>query len=750
MKKYLILDENYYLISQEVITDFKVDVIKKTNHVFIVDVSGSMYHDLPLIRKQLKNKLSNLMNDGDTITIIWFSGNGESGILKEEVEVKSLKTLTDLHNAIDKWLVPVGLTAFLKPLELTKEVIERIRINRPDSVFSLIFLTDGYNNDCPWNEVTKTLKGLENDLAASTFVEYGYYADTKKLTEMASLVGGEKISTSDFDEFEPVFETKISSSLKSNKKISVAIEDPYLYDFAFTVNDNGSVLLYNIPEDGNVLVPENTNELYFFSDKEIGEVNQDKIPEKEQSLYAAIYLLSDKLMNFEAEKVFYALGDNYYYRQLINAYGKQKLNVFKNAIKSCIVDQSKRFPEGVSKIQSISDDAYCLMNLFEDLGETSDVLFYPNHPDFEYNRIGRKKIARGSELSEEDKKRLSEARNIIEATEILNELKDKNIDIKFEASDPNRGYPITDLVWNSERANLSVRIRIDGKATLPDNKFDLNEVATYKYNTFTIIKDGILNVDKLPISCHKKTKELLDNKGISYVSSDAQTATIDLSSLPIINRKMVKSISAIDLAEQEWELVKLQAENKVYKFYKNELFPKKSEKFAELVGEEAAEWLKEIGITDYNGFTPKTDFEESPDSYMSVNLKTKIKGLSSLPKVEAVLDKIRQNKPLKISEWIMSGPIKNYLHQLDSEIYKSLDKKNQEDILKNYLTKKTNELNVNKRKAMQKVAEIKFALILSKRWFCEFKSFDDNKLDLELDGQKLNFTFDLCEKEVKI
>lgn len=761
MKKHIKLSDDYYLVSQEVATNTVVDVVKKTNHVFIVDVSGSMYYDLPLIRKQLKNKLSNLMNEGDTITIIWFSGNGESGILKEEVEVKSLKTLTDFHNAIDKWLVPVGLTAFLKPLELTKEVIERIKINRPDSVFSLIFLTDGYNNDCPWNEVIKTLKGLENDLAASTFVEYGYYADTKKLTEMASLVGGEKISTGDFDEFEPVFETKISSGLKSSKKISVTIKDRYLYDFAFTVNDDGSVLLYNIPKDGSVLVPENTNELYFFSDKEIGEVNQDKIPEKEQSLYAAIYLLSDKLMNFEAEKVFYALGDNYYYRQLMNAYGKQKLNAFKNAIKSCVVDQSKRFPEGVSKIQPVSDDAYCLMNLFEDLAETPDVLFYPNHPDFKYNRIGRKKIARGSELSEEDKRRLSEARNIVEATEILNELKDKNIDIKFEASEPNRGYPISDLVWNSERANLSVRVKIDGKVILPDNKFDLKEVATYKYNTFTIIKDGILNIDKLPISCQKKTEDLLNNNGISYELSDnydakinkntyAQTATIDLSSLPIINRKMVKSISAIDLAEQEWELVKLQAENKVYKFYKNELFPKKSEKFAELVGEEAAEWLKEIGITDYNGFAPKTDFEESADSYMSVNLKTKIKGLSSLPKVEAVLDKIRQNKPLKISEWVMSGPIKNYLHQLDSEMYKSLDKDKQEEVLKKYLTKKTDELNVNKRKAMQKVAEIKFALILSKRWFCEFKSFDDNKLDLELDGQKLNFTFDLSEKEVKI
>jgi len=32
----------------------------------------------------------------------------------------------------------------------------------------------------------------------------------------------------------------------------------------------------------------------------------------------------------------------------------------------------------------------------------------------------------------------------------------------------------------------------------------------------------------------------------------------------------------------------------------------------------------------------------------------------------------------------------------------------------------------------------------------EFKSFDENKLSLNLDGKDLDFTFDLSEKEVKV
>jgi len=364
MKKNVKLSENYYLTTREINSNVTVEVAKKTNHIFVVDVSGSMYHELPLIRTQLKNKLSNLMKEGDTISIVWFSGNRDAGILKEEVEVKSLKTLSDLNDAIDKWLRPVGLTAFLKPLQLVKDLIGRIKTNRPDSVFSMIFLTDGYNNDCPWNEVISTLKTLENDIASSTFVEYGYYADTQKLTQMASVLGGEKISCDGFDDFEPMFDAKISTSARGGKKTVVEITDKYLYDFAFSASD-GSVLLYNIV-DGKIMVGGDVKEVHFFSPTAVGV--DAGTSATDTSLYAAIYVLSDKLLNDDAEKVFYALGDQHYYQMLVNAFGKQKLNTFKAAIKECVADASKRYPLGGKvQIKPVPDDAYCLMNLIEDL-----------------------------------------------------------------------------------------------------------------------------------------------------------------------------------------------------------------------------------------------------------------------------------------------------------------------------------------------------------------------------------------------
>lgn len=42
MRKNLKIDENYYLTTQVVNSNVTIEVTKKTNHIFVVDVSGSM------------------------------------------------------------------------------------------------------------------------------------------------------------------------------------------------------------------------------------------------------------------------------------------------------------------------------------------------------------------------------------------------------------------------------------------------------------------------------------------------------------------------------------------------------------------------------------------------------------------------------------------------------------------------------------------------------------------------------------
>ena len=758
MKKYVKFDNKLSLITQNVNTDVSVEVVKNINHIIVIDVSGSMYYDLPEIRKNLKNKISSLVKENDTVSIIWFSGKDDAGILKEEVHVNSLKQLNDLNDAIDRYLKPIGLTAFAKPLELTNDIIERIKSKNPDSIFSLVFMSDGWNNNVSWDSVIKAVNEISPKLSSSVIVEYGYYADSKKLTELSDILGGEKISCSGFEEYDVVIGKNFDKTLSGGKKTVIDINPNYLYNFAFSISADGGILMYNI-NDNKITIGNDVKEVHYFSPNPIGVEgnNTDKV------LYAAIYTLSERLYNDDAEKVFYTLGDQHYYQMLVNAFGKQKLNTFKSAIKECVADVSKRYPNGGKvQIKPVPDDAYCLMNLIEDLGNLEDCLFYPNHESFKYNRIGRKKIASAATITETEKKKLSEAKDIEELTKLTAEIAKDKVEAKFENDYQYKGYPLTDLVWNENRANLSVRVYITGVVTLPENEYGIDKIPSFKYNTFTIIKDGILNIQKLPVKYSTELETLLVNNGVKYridemtdaIINDSFNQTImiiDLSSLPIINRKMVKTVSAFDLAKLQWELVKLQGEKKVYDYYKKNLFPKTSKSFLELgLTEECVNWLKNIGITDYNGFSPKVTNAESTDYYMSVVLDTKIKNISSLPKVEDVVAKIKSGKELLLREYVMGDAINKYLSQLDSDIYKSLDEEQQKGILQTYLETKSSILNKQRRNVLQKIAEIKFSMILSRKWFTEFKSFDENKLNVNFDGKDLDFTFVLNEEMVKI
>jgi hypothetical protein len=741
-----------------------------TNFVFVIDVSGSMSNDLGFIRKQLKNKLPNLIKDGDTVTIIWFSGNRDAGILKEEVEVKSLKSLNDLNDAIDKFLKPVGLTAFNKPLVLAHEAIQRMKKNRPNGLFSLIFLTDGGNNDCSFSDVLKSLKKLEGDLAASTFVEYGYYADSIRIGEMAELIGGEKVSAERFDDYDIVFENKIQKTYTSSKKVYVDLPTDRKFEFAFTVGDDNEIILYSI-QNNQVLVPENTKSLMVFTTTPHGTVTtygstNDQTLNK--LMYGSVYALSEKLQNDYADDVLKSLGDERLYKIFTNAYGKQKLLNFKSLVKECVTDPTKQFLNGRSTNLVVDENAYCVMNLIEDLSNDDQALVYPMHEDFNYNRIGAKKVAKDNtaELNEAVKTQIANAKTKEELQAIVDGMDETTAGaLKFEYADKEKGYGIDGLVWASDRANLSIRIRYEGYVNLPTNKFGITKIDTFIYRTYTIIKDGILNLTKLPVSMSQATFTKLQSVGVIdknlfYLKDMNMTDalgvtphvyTIDFSTLPVINKRMVKSISAKKLAELEYELFQTKALEKVYGYYEKQLFPKTSKGFIDQYGAEAEAWLKGLGITEFNGFNPSMTTEKSEDFYMAVELNTKIALHSALPTVDAVIKAIQGKKALKPAEELMKVAIDDYEAQIASPMYTSLtDETLKKKVLESWLKNVKSTVNKKRKGLLQEIAQIKFSLILSKKWFEEFSTFEEKTLSLKVGKKDLNFEFDLTETQVNL
>ena len=77
-------------------------VEQSVNHVFAVDVSGSMYDVLPKMRSHIKSKLALLVKPKDTVSIIYFSSKSQYGeVYKEEIRNGSVvKTIKKYKEAV--------------------------------------------------------------------------------------------------------------------------------------------------------------------------------------------------------------------------------------------------------------------------------------------------------------------------------------------------------------------------------------------------------------------------------------------------------------------------------------------------------------------------------------------------------------------------------------------------------------------------------------------------------------------------
>jgi activator of 2-hydroxyglutaryl-CoA dehydratase len=90
------------MINPEVVNK---EVSTKVNHVFCVDISGSMWRELKSIRTQLKARLSEIVSNDDTITLIYFADGKDVGIVKEFAQLKTKDDILELNKLIDKYIV---------------------------------------------------------------------------------------------------------------------------------------------------------------------------------------------------------------------------------------------------------------------------------------------------------------------------------------------------------------------------------------------------------------------------------------------------------------------------------------------------------------------------------------------------------------------------------------------------------------------------------------------------------------------
>jgi len=388
-----------------------------------------------------------------------------------------------------------------------------------------------------------------------------------------------------------------------------------------------------------------------------------------------------------------------------------------------------------------------------------------DHKDFQYKRIGRGKLDASENLNANEKAELEKLTKELAGEKDVKKIKainekmaaitaNKGDALKFEADDAPDGYAVNTLTFNEDRPNVSIQIRktgtVDISGRLPaEHKGKIPEkFQTFIFRNYAIIKDGIINVDKLPVLLSQATFDKLKAEGVVSGSYKAgEPITLDLRSLPVINRQMVKSVSAKSFFTTAFELTKAQADQKVFNSFTKDLLPaKKSEGYAALYGDEAANWLKEQGFTDYSGFNPKSTVAESTDFYMGKELKVSLKGYSSLPSLKDAKAKLA-SKPNPPS-LLMKPAIEEVESFLASDAYKKAGDQNK--ALETWLSGKAKASKEACRKHIYDIAQTTFSLVVGQTWFSEFASIDENKMDIDVDGTKVSCTVEMKEIEVKI
>ena len=326
-------------------------------------------------------------------------------------------------------------------------------------------------------------------------------------------------------------------------------------------------------------------------------------------VYASLFAFSRRSDYNMVSEMLKFIGDVYLIKQKANTFGTQKITELEQKFLDAINDEKQRYVQGYDPDAEPAEDAYCVLDLVNYLMSDEENNWYPQHESFNYKRIGSKAVSKAGKITDEEKGKLEnllKENKLSDLQDALDEVKNKTQDLEFHYDNKLQPCPISDLVWNETRANLSVQVLYKGYVNLPANKFSIPEkFPTQQFRNYTIIKDGIIHMYNLPLTLSKGTFDKLQVNGLlkGEKYEKGKIYVLNYSEVPVINRKMVDTLSAKDLFHNQYELVKLQANNFVFNQLKKKLFDNASKKFVDTYGKEATDWLATLGLKEY-GYNP--------------------------------------------------------------------------------------------------------------------------------------------------
>jgi hypothetical protein len=724
MPQYIPINGDDLLIVEQEVKTKKV-VTKKigpTNHLWIYDRSGSMSWALPELTKQLID-LSKKLPKGDSLSLGWFSSEGgEFNWVFKGFRIVDDADYKMLEAAIKKNSHSIGCTCFSEILNDTDTVIKDLTVI--SKTFSLHFFTDGYpvvsNYQKEVGNIFSAIKKIKGRINTAMFVGYGSFYNKELMAQMAEKLGALLIHSSMIPEYSESITKlmKLTENQEPKEEVETLVKSPLAI---FTVTDQG-VMIYSIDEDGKVYInPQQgtSTYVYYVSTEKPNKKSWDKVEVSSlnfgessdrlsKALYASALVLTQQTKSDLALEILGKIGDKAIIDSLNNAFQVEEYGTVEGSINKALQDVSLRFASGRDQNYLPPPDAFCVFDVLNTLVDDKDAAFFPYHEKFKYDKIG---------VGTKTKDGFS----------------------KFTA-DKTSKCPFANLTWHESHLNLSVLTKVTGTIELHDvNSITPKKLGfsspypTFVYRNFTFVKDGHTNIKVFYISSSEDSYKLFKNKGIVVDDTFKKDGIygVDISKLPAINRKIATGkTSAKDLCKLVVKEQILKGQVKALKWLKDQEVGDETEKPVNLTDEQA-QFLKENGIQVERGglYSPPTEKEDPKDFYMAKTFEINLAGLKSLPPVNKVMEKIAAKKPRTPVEALIEKGIETW----NSKKASLSDKKAKAKWFEETLTACNKEL----KELRGDLQATKFAVILGKKWFDEFKSRDN--CELTVDGVKCSF-----------
>lgn len=665
--------------------------VERLHHIHILDRSGSMYSNIDRLVENVKQTID-FMADNDLISVIWFSGEGECKAL-----LKGATKSPDLFKLLDTMKSTLSCTCFSEPLQLANEVIDELKALCPN--FSVTMFTDGetvtsHSREEEERRIFQQLEIMKDNVLALNTVGYGNYYNEDLLKRMASMtLFGRMIHSNDIEEYKDIWERQyriLSDCIPEN----ISISSEYSCDIVYLTRNN-TKLSKNIMEMNYLDKWKNQFFIVLPTDAKFITIKQgdtaNKIEEinlktpvkmrkdtEKNFLYAYAYELYYAGRTDEALDILAQLKDKRLIDMQLNSFTSQERQAYLDNLKEAIYNNSAR-DDSAPDNYIPAKDAFCLMDLIRLLAKGNNYYI----PSTNYNRIGRA---------------------VKDEFNLFNKTKTNNASFK-------------DMVLNEKNLNISLMFNVEGVVKLNPRVAARNglpnEIQSKMYRNHTIIKDGKPNMDQMMVDMCKETYDTLQsmNTNLKMVREDSEDdkyiVSIDLYSIPVINRKYAEDKDPENLLEivkkinEHKVMIKVLKEyNKSYQIYED-AYNEGREINGVKYTEEQLEILKEHGLDDklrYVGVSNKVADKNENDFYMTRSLECSLKGWSSIPKVSDIYDKKQAGKKL--------NEIGGYMADFIEEACRMTDLKSALESTKAELLDLTLELNT-----------IKMAKILTGSWW---------------------------------